>query len=897
MKNLAIFLGSLIWMSGGFFAGKAVALNAEILPNSNRLESQFALSNPANMAEDRADQEREAEALYRADRLAEALDILQALDAEYASIGDNLGSARVARNIALIYYQKGEFTLASTAIDKSSELICPGNYCGDSLANESTEKLWADILHLKGQLQKSTGKLEAALESWKTAAQHYANIDDMSGVTKSKIAQAQGMMGLGLYRDALDTLDGVNAELEKQPNTLLKAIGLKSLGDTLRVVGQLDKSAEVLGKSLEVSQQLNSPEMVASVFISLGNTARSHDVEAALGFYEKAIATCDDAKCGASMVQIEARLNEIHLMRKTLEKTLITPPDWPGKLEKLIQESKASLQLMPLSMMRIDAEINLGRSLMALRDSKRVEISSELLDPESIARQLAATIVSARNLGDKRRESYALGNLGRLYKLNQMWDDARKLTEQALLLAQQLEAGDIAYQWQWQLGRILKFQGNRAGAILYYQAAIKTLDSLRGDLVAVSSEAQFDFKESVEPVYREFVSLLLASEKPPEQSDLILARQTIESLQLAELDNFFRDACLNKKQQVQIDQIDQKAAVFYPIILENSLEVILALPGANLRHYSVSLPQTDIETTIQQLRDGLTIPRLQISRSFFLRPAQQIYDWLIRPAEQDLAASGVETLVFVLDGALRNVPMTSLYDGQQYLIEKYSVALAPGLELVNTQPIARKQLKILTAGLTEGRQGFSPLPGVESEIAQIEAEAPTEVLLNQSFTQENLKAAVDSFPFQIVHLATHGKFSSQAEDTFVLTWDGKLNAKELDSLLRGDSQQQNPNGVSRRAGIELLVLSACNTAAGDNRAALGLAGVAVRAGARSTLASLWYVSDEATAALMSAFYRELAKPGVTKAEALRRAQIEVLQQKQFSHPYFWSAFVLVGNWL
>jgi len=889
MKNSAIFLSSLIWMCGGFLAGKAVAAS-DFVSDFNRLESHLALSNQANMAEDRAAaQEREAEALYRADRLNEAMGLLQALDLEYATIGDNLARARVLINIALVYYQKGETSMAASTIDRSIQFFCDGsNNCEDKIVNNATENLWADIIYLKGEIETNTGQLEGALESWKAAAQHYANIGDMRSVIKSKIAQAQAMMGLGLYRNALDTLAAVNSDLEKQPNTLLKAIGLKSLGDALRVLGQLEKSQEVLGISLEVAQQLNSPEMVASVLISLGNTARSNDVDAALGFYAQAIATCDQAKCGDSLVPIEGRLNQINLLRKNLDKMLLTSPDLSQKITNLITESQGILQILPPSRMRINAEINFARSLIALKDSNRVEISPELLAPESIAYQLAKTVISAQTLGDKRGESYALGNLGRLYKLNEMWDDARKLTEQALLIAQQLEAGDIAYQWQWQLGRILKFQGDREGAIVYYQAAIKTLDSLRGDLVAVSSEVQFDFKESVEPVYREFVSLLLAAEKPPEPSELILARNTIESLQLAELDNFFRDACLNKKPQVQIDQIDQKAAVFYPIILENSLEVILALPGGNLRHYRLSLAETEIETIIQQLRDALTIPRLQISRSFFLRPSQQIYDWLIRPAEQDLAASGVETLVFVLDGALRNVPMTSLYDGKQYLIEKYSVALAPGLELVDSKPIARQELKILTAGLTEGRQGFSPLPGVEWEIEQIEAEAPTQVLLNQSFTQGNLKAAVDSFPFQIVHLATHGKFSSQAEDTFVLTWDGRLNAKELDSLLRGDSQQH---------PIELLVLSACNTAAGDNRAALGLAGVAVRAGARSTLASLWYVSDEATAALMSAFYRQLAKPGVTKAEALRLAQVEVLQQKQFAHPYFWSAFVLVGNWL
>ncbi|WP_199246435.1 CHAT domain-containing protein [[Phormidium] sp. ETS-05] len=890
MKNLAIFLGSLIWMSGGLFSGKAAAINSDVFTNPNGDNLQFALSEAANMAEDRAAaKEREAEALYRADRLNEAMGLLQDLDLEYATIGDNLTRARILRNIALVYYQKGEISMAVSTIDRSIQFFCNSQNCESKIVNNATENLWADIIYLQGQLQTTTGQLEAALESWKNAAKHYENIGEISSVTKSKIAQAQAMMALGLYRDALDTLDAVNSDLDKQPNTLLKAIGLKSLGDALRVVGKIAQSQEVLGKSLEVAQQLNSTEMVASVLISLGNTARGNDVEAAFSFYEKAIFTCgNDAKCAASMVPLDGRLNQINLIRKNLDNRLEIFVNYDSKLESLIRESQAILREIPLTKARINAQLNLARSLMALSSSDRVKIDPELLAPETIAYQLASTVAEAHTLGDKRGSSYALGNLGRLYKLNQMWDDARKLTEQALLLAQQLEAGDIAYQWQWQLGRILKAQGDREEAILYYKAAINTLDSLRGDLVAVSSDVQFDFKESVEPVYREFVSLLLASEQPPSPSDLILARNTIESLQLAELDNFFRDACLNKKQQVQIDKIDNKAAVFYPIILENSLEVILALPGENMRHYRVSLAETEIETIIQELRDALTIPRLQISMRFFLRPSQLIYDWLIRPAEQDLAASGVETLVFVLDGALRNVPMTSLYDGQQYLIEKYSVALAPGLQLVDSQPLARQQLKILTAGLTEGRQGFSPLPGVELEIEQIEAEAPTQVLLNQSFTQENLKTAVDSFPFQIVHLATHGKFSSQAEDTFVLTWDGRLNAKELDSLLRSDSQKH---------PLELLVLSACNTAAGDNRAALGLAGVAVRAGARSTLASLWYVSDEATAALMSAFYRELAKPGATKAEALRLAQIEVLQQKQFAHPYFWSAFVLVGNWL
>jgi CHAT domain-containing protein len=161
-------------------------------------------------------------------------------------------------------------------------------------------------------------------------------------------------------------------------------------------------------------------------------------------------------------------------------------------------------------------------------------------------------------------------------------------------------------------------------------------------------------------------------------------------------------------------------------------------------------------------------------------------------------------------------------------------------------------------------------------------------LLNDSFTELNFNRSASQTPFRVVHLATHGQFSSKAEDTFVLTWDNRINIDELSRLLRGDSKQLRP--------IELLVLSACQTATGDRLATLGLAGIAVRAGARSTVASLWSVSDQATVTLMTNFYRELAKDNITKAEALRQAQISTLKNDAFSHPFFWSAFILVGNW-
>lgn len=234
--------------------------------------------------------------------------------------------------------------------------------------------------------------------------------------------------------------------------------------------------------------------------------------------------------------------------------------------------------------------------------------------------------------------------------------------------------------------------------------------------------------------------------------------------------------------------------------------------------------------------------------------------------------------------------MAVLYDGQQYLIQKYAIALTPGLQLLPSKSVQQLQIQALSAGLTEARHGFSPLANVGLELNQIKSEvSSSRILLNQQFTSTALQKEINSLPFPVVHLATHGQFSSQAEKTFILAWDKPIIVNELDSFLR-------TRNTSSRNAIELLVLSACQTAVGDKRAALGLAGVAVRASARSTLASLWNIDDESTALLMSHFYEELAKNKLNKAEALRQAQLTLLNNPNYEIPRFWAPYVLVENW-
>jgi CHAT domain-containing protein len=824
--------------------------------------------------------------LYETGQFAEAARVWQQAAQVYQSQGDRLNQALALSYLSLAYQQLGEWEEAKVAIADSLKLLQPSTV--QPSADEPSVLILAQALNTQGQLQLSLGQAELALNTWQQSTATYAQAGDEAGMTGSLINQVQALQTLGLYRQASKTLTQVEQTLQNQPDSFIKVTGLRSLGNALRMVGDLDQSRQVLEQSLAVAQQLKSPSDISAILLSLGNTARAQqDTKAALAFYQQA-ATASTSP----ILRNQAQLNQLSLLLDT-QQLRAAQALWSQIQPQLDCTGSIETCPYPPSRTAVYAGINLAQSLIRLKQSSNVSSPSWT----EIGQLLASAVQQAKSIKDQRAQAYALGHLGGLYEQTQQLSIAQDLTEKALLIAQANNAPDIAYRWQWQLGRLLKATGNKKEAIAVYTETIKTLQSLRSDLVAINPEIQFSFRDEVEPIYRQLVDLLLQSppnqggiEGEPSQQNLIQARAAIESLQLAELENFFRAACLEGK-AVQIDQVidqdDPTAAAIYPIILADRLEVILKLPQQPLRHYKIPVDQGDVERILKQLREQLTKPYTLLE----IQPlSKQVYDWLIRPAEADLAKSRVKTLVFVLDGSLRNIPMAALYDGQQYLVQKYAVALTPGLQLLSPKSLERGQLKALTAGVSEARPGFSALSNVALELDEINSEVPSTRLLNEEFTITAFQNKINSLPFPVVHLATHGQFSSKADDTFILTWDSRLNAKELDTLLRVTDQ-------SRPNAIELLVLSACQTATGDKRAALGLAGVAVRAGARSTLASLWSIDDKSSALLMSQFYRELVRTKVTKAEALRLAQLSLLQNPRYQHPRYWAPFVLVGNWL
>ena len=913
---------------------------------------------PVTVASSAQPLEQQGKALYDAERFAEAVPILQQAAQHYQQQGDLLREAIVLSNLALTYEKLGiwtdtadgnqvnqasEWTNANVAIESSLALL------NDPVLSKTTAytTVKAQILDVLGRLQFTQGQVESALETWQQAAQLYEQLGDPEGQIRNRIDQSRALQALGLYQQARDLLNTAKQTLQAQALSLTRVAALRSLGDVLRATGDLENSHQTLQESLELAQQLpatQQSEILALIQLSLGNTARAQRQSvSALNYYEAA------TQGGTTTTRLQAQLNRLSLLIEEKQR-LLQASEQPAterqsaklrseiaQIPQRVNQIYPQLNDLPPSQTTVYIRTNFTHSLAKLVKQNDQDINDQaIIGGINIERFFTTTQQQAEQLNDSRTLSYALGMRGEFYEVSHRWAEAETATLRALQFSQGLvnvpeqgffTAPDVRYLWQWQLGRIFKAQADRSGdleqyrkATVAYGEAIKILQSLRLDLVAASQDQQFNFRESIEPAYRDYIQLLLRSAPNtplPQQlamSDrqaqpaLATARQSLQDLRVAELQNFLRAACLN----VPIIDLDKaveetnnpqqegaRAALIYPIILPDRLSVVLKLPqsGLPLLHYSTEVEQDTVKMTLKKLRGQLTQPI-----AFEFTEAAHLYNWLIRPAIEVLESNNIDTLVFVLDGALQTVPMAALYntEAKQYLIEKYSIALAPSLKTPDPQPLSHQRLRILLAGLSQfdaiGSESFSNLDSAAAQIETIKLESEevgygVETLLNQDFTAQKLQDKLHNSLFQVVHLITHGKFSSDPEETFILAADQiKIKLAELSQILKTRDQ-------NRPEPIELLVLSACETAKGDSRAALGMAGVAVQAGARTTLASLWSIYDQATQPFMPEFYRQLRNNKFTKAEALRQAQLTLLNHPNYRHPINWAPFILLGNWL
>ncbi|NEZ58655.1 CHAT domain-containing protein [Adonisia turfae] len=818
-------------------------------------------------------------AYYEIEHYAQAIQQWQQANLSFKT--DPWGQALILSYLSLAQQQLGLLDEASQSLQDSLSLIDPVDL---RTISASQAVIYAKVLNTQGKLRWLQGDADVALAHWRSAAQTYRQAGDEAGVAIAQINQARVLQYLGLNHQAKTLLETVYQGIQQQPNNDLKAAGLYNLSSVLRQIGDLDTALSLLQEGISLNTQ---PSQTSNLFLELGNTewllahrdgtigrqaeAEQHS-QSAQAAYQQAINTNDSP------------LAQLNLFRLWVERNQI------AQAMQLLPQVQRAIGQLPASRSAIHAHIHLAESLMKVQSSLTESSSSVIhttLQPKEIAKLLSKAIQQARILKDQRAEAYALGQLGTLYEHMQQWADAQHLTQQALLTLETVDAPEIRYRWEWQLGRLRQQQTDRQGAIQGYKSAIRSLQQVRNNLLSVNTNVQFSFRDHVEPVYREYIELLL-SDHDEQTQPLEEAIQTVDQLQLAELENYL--GCTLDARTV--DQVqDDQTAILYPIILSDRIAMIAQLPGKTLYRETLIAKET-ADTTLLALQANLANPS---KTPEVLTDAQTVYDWLIRPLATDLNQASIQTLVFVLDGPLRNIPMAVLYDGEQYLIEKgYAVAIAPRLQIF-TPETANPSLRVLMGGMELSQEikqtQFPAIAKVREELDGISQYVDSSnVLLNESFTHQNLQQQLETGNFSAIHWKTHGVFSSDPDETYVVAYEEQISAQDLNNLI----------WLGSRGGVhplELVVLSACETAQGDKRAVLGLAGLAARTGTRSVLSTLWIAQDTPNTQFMIRFYELLTQPGMSIANAVRQAQLSLIHDYGYTTPYIWANYLLIGSWL
>jgi len=800
------------------------------------------------------------------------------------------------------------------------------------------------------------GQFGEAIDYWKGAIANYRQVGDFVKLGRLLTELAQTYSRLGQNREAIALLCGASEADEiclKSEGSALQiaqkfsdrqgeAAALGSLGEGYRLRGKYDRAIETLEASLKIVLEINPPVYGASVLNSLGNAFFSKaqlneqradsakfrnaenkanefikeataDYTKALGYFDLSLELTRTQNDRAS--QMQSLLNLIQLYYRPKYSNL---PDNTNKAEPALQEALTLINSIPDSPNKVYAAIDLAeleRPVFSINyTSFQAQCRPRKLNELQAEKLLQKAVFISRNIKDSRSESFALGKLGHLYECRKDYNKALDFTKQARLAGDQnLRAKDSLYLWEWQAGRIYKAQTKESEAIAAYERAIATLEGeggIRDNLLITQRDLQFSFRDTITPLYREFAQLKLErAEALPiasleYQKELDAALNAIDSLKLAELQNYFGNECVfTVFEPERVDDLEREdTAVFSSIILEDRTAIVVSLPNSDQK----VTPNTERRfkrlvwiNDSKKLTEEIKKIRIEIQKFYdptdaFLTPAQNLYNSLIGPFASDLTRKKIKTLVFIQDGLLRSVPMAALHDGEEFLVQKYAIATTPGLRLTSPKSLNFSSLRTLALGLTEAAtvdgEKFKALANVTDEIDRVIKQFPgSKKLLDEQFTPESLEQELKQAVYPIIHIATHGQFGTIPEDSFLVTGNNeKITITQLESDIRRFSKGTEP--------VELLALTACQTGVGDDRATLGMAGITVQAGVRSALASLWYVDDAFTQELVAKFYDNL-RSQMSKAEALKEAQKALINQNKNIHPAKWASFILIGNWL
>ena len=660
------------------------------------------------------------------------------------------------------------------------------------------------------------GDVARAITLWQDAAQGYERLRQPRPHAIVLTHLAHAYQALGLFDKAVQHLEAALQRANEAGDRPQMALLLGDLGYMQAIIGHQQEANRLLDDAIAQSNQLDDRALTASLLYTRGHLLIMQQKRPeALAAYRQSAALAQQAQ----RPDLEARslVNAAVSAEREQQRQAAMA---------LLETAATTLQRVPVSSDTAAEWVSIGRVYHRLAATQ-----PPLIRRAAEAYEKAANI--AQRLNDLRNLSYAWGYLGQLYERKARFSEALTLTRRAALAAQSIP--ESLYLWQWQTGRLLAATEQARLAIEAYERAIDTVQSMRTALLRRLRPEPNAFRQTLGAMYFEYANLLLqqadalqTNESTTAQAQyeayLHRAQDAIERFKTQELREYFGDECVDTAytRTITVDQVSSDTVVIYPILLEDRVELLVSL-GSELKRVVLPVSGPLLETRVQHFRHALE----DGDPLRYLRHAQQLHAWLIQPLTPWLQTYRIQTIVLVPDGMLRLLPIAALHDGKQYLIEQYAVAITPSLMLTEPQSLPRDNLNVLAAGLSEPVAGLPALPQVAEEIHNISQLFDATVLLDQNFNPERLHQTVQQGDFSIIHIAAHGHFASDATQSFLLTGEGKLSFQQLTQIVRRLRFRKQP--------LELLTLSACDTAQGDDQAALGLAGIAIQAGARSAV--------------------------------------------------------------
>jgi len=591
-----------------------------------------------------------------------------------------------------------------------------------------------------------------------------------------------------------------------------------------------------------------------------------------------------------------------------------------------------------------DLWLNLGYQAQQMMSTKKTEAQLML-----VYNALNTAYEQARKKQRRKTEILALDYLGDLYEGSAKHKETLKLTMLAINLAQRESKPELLISLEWRLGRTYSHLNKLTEAISAYRRAVWHIE-VTGKHISNNEDNEdiySSFKKTVGPVYTGLVDLLLKQAKlvSLEEKYVLLeeAQGVVETFKRRELQDYFKSQCEPAINPIKLNKEFPKTAALYPILLPDRLEIII-YSEAGLQQFTSPISKKKV---IHNAKYFASLLRNSDNEVQIARLSRLFYDWLIRPASKYLEQNKIDTLLYIPDGALRLIPLAALNEGNQYLIEKYAIATLPGMSLTASNTVSRSKKRLLIGLSKPGNvvtdlptkvlvnlfknlktdqdtkksrdllhlfrsgnilslkaekkrellqsssiitilQELLSLPGVEREIIQLKSIQST-LLLNEKFSLKNFTNSIKHNSFKSIHIASHGFFGESANQSFIMAHDRVITMGMLEQIFSTGQFRKNPP--------ELLTLSACKTAEGNDRSPLGISGVAIKAKVASVLGSLWSIDDEATVVFMNTFYSILDGSVQTKAKAVQKAQIKLMKTDKFKSPAIWSPYILVGNWI